>query len=133
MSAESDVDGNSVLSCLSTIFLNYSQTLWQQVTVDWYAGQSRQMNITSQSAVWYHSGKVPVPIRWVLVRDPQGKYEPVALLSTSLELDPVQLLNWFVRRRQVGVTLEERLAPIWVWKHSVNGQRRPLTTPPPSC
>ena len=94
--------------------LDDSQTLWQQVTVDWYDGQSRQMDITSQSAVWYHSGKVPVPIRWVLVRDPQGKYEPAALLSTSLELDPVQVLNWFVRRWQVEVTFEETRAHLGV-------------------
>ena len=26
-----------------------------------------------QTAVWYRSGKPPVPIRWVLVRDPQGE------------------------------------------------------------
>jgi hypothetical protein len=94
--------------------LDDSQTLWRQVTVDWYDGQSRQMDITSQSAVWYHSGKVPVPIRWVLVRDPQGKYEPAALLSTSLELDPVQVLNWFVRRWQVEVTFEETRAHLGV-------------------
>ena len=101
------------LPTLRTI-LDDSQTLWQQVTVNWYDGQIRQMDITSQSAVWYHSGKVPVPIRWVLVRDPQGKYESVALLSTSLELDPVQILCWFVRRWQVEVTFEEARAHLGV-------------------
>jgi hypothetical protein len=94
--------------------LDDSQTLWQRVTVDWYDGLSRQMDITSQSAVWYHSGKVPVPIRWVLVRDPQGKYETAALLSTSLELDPMQILHWFVRRWQVEVTFEEARAHLGV-------------------
>ena len=94
--------------------LDDSQTLWQRVTVDWYDGLSRQMDITSQSAVWYHSGKVPVPIRWVLVRDPQGKYATAALLSTSLELDPMQILHWFVRRWQVEVTFEEARAHLGV-------------------
>jgi len=90
--------------------LDDSQTLWQQVAVNWYDGLSRQMEITSQTAIWYHSGKAPVPIRWVLVRDPQEKHEPAAFLSTSLELDPLQILNWFVRRWQVEVTFEETRA-----------------------
>ena len=72
------------------------------------------MEITSQTALWYHSGKPPVSLRWVLIRDPQGKYEPVALLSTSLELDPVQIVNWFVQRWQVEVTFEEVRAHLGV-------------------
>jgi hypothetical protein len=48
----------------------------------------RQMEITSATAVWNHSGKPPVPIRCVLVRDPKGEYETIALLSTDLDLCP---------------------------------------------
>ena len=69
--------------------------------------------MTSQTAVWYHSGIPPVPIRWVLIRDPQGEYETTALLATSLELDPLQIINWFVQRWQVEVTFEE-VVPISV-------------------
>jgi hypothetical protein len=72
------------------------------------------MEITSQTAVWYHSGKPPVPIRWVLIRDPQEEYETIALLSTSLELDPLQIVNWFVQRWQVEVTFEEVRAHLGV-------------------
>jgi len=39
--------------------------------------------LASGQAVWYHAGKPPVPIRWVLVRDPQGKFETRALLCTD--------------------------------------------------
>ena len=94
--------------------LDDSQTKWQQVIVNWYDGQSRQMDITSQTAVWYHSGKAPVPIRWVLVRDPHGKYDPAAFLATSLDLDPVQIVNWFVLRWQLEVTFEETRAHLGV-------------------
>jgi hypothetical protein len=76
--------------------LDDSQTKWQSVKVCWYDGQTQLMESTSQTAVWYHSGKPPVPIHWVLIRDPQEKYETIALLSTSLELDPLQIVNWFV-------------------------------------
>lgn len=94
--------------------LEDSQTEWQSVPVNWYDGQSRVMAITSQTAVWYHSGIPPVPIRWVLIRDPQGAYETSALLSTSLDSDPLQIVNWFVRRWQVEVTFEEVRAHLGV-------------------
>jgi hypothetical protein len=94
--------------------LDDRQTIWQSVKVNWYDGQTRLMEITSQTAVWYHSGKPPVSLRWVLIRDPQGKYEPVALLATSLAIDPVQIVNWFVQRWQVEVTFEEVRAHLGV-------------------
>ncbi len=94
--------------------LDDSQTEWQSVQVKWYDGRTRQMAITSQTAVWYHSGIPPVPIRWVLIRDPQGQYETIAVLSTSLESDPLQIVNWFVQRWQVEVTFEEVRAHLGV-------------------
>jgi len=94
--------------------LDDPQTKWKSVKVRWYDGQTQLMEITSQTAVWYHAGKPPVPIRWVLIRDPQGKYETLALLSTSLELAPLQIINWFVQRWQVEVTFEEVRAHLGV-------------------
>jgi hypothetical protein len=52
----------------------------------------------------------PLPIRWVLVRDPQGTFEPQALLCTDLTVDPVQILAWFVLRWRLEVTWQEARA-----------------------
>ena len=65
------------------------------------------MELTSQTAVWYRSGKPPVPLRWVLVRDPQGEFTPQALLCTDPSADPAQILEWFVLRWQPEVTFQE--------------------------
>ena len=35
------------------------------------------------TAIWYRSGKPPVLIRWVLIRDPQGAFTTQALLCTD--------------------------------------------------
>ena len=51
-----------------------------------------------------------LPIRWVLVRDPQGEFEPQALLCTDLMVDPVQILEWFVLRWRLEVTWQEARA-----------------------
>ena len=76
----------------------------------WYGGGERVVEVTSETAVWYHTGLPPVPVRWVLVRDPLEEFPPQALLSTNLESDPVEMLQWFVRRWRVEVTFEEARA-----------------------
>jgi hypothetical protein len=52
----------------------------------------------------------PRLIRWVLVRDPQGKFEPQALLCTDLTVEPVPILTWFVLRWRLEVTWPEARA-----------------------
>ena len=65
------------------------------------------LKIATGTAVWYHTGLPPVPLRWVLVRDPQGRFETQALLYTDQAARPAQILGWFVQRWQLEVTLEE--------------------------
>ncbi len=59
------------------------------------------------TAVWYHSGIPPVPIRWVLVQNPLGEHEPQAFLSTDLDAAPETILQWFVSRWRVETTFQE--------------------------
>lgn len=91
-----------------------TETHWQQVKLPWYGGCTRCMEVVSDTAVWYHSGKPPVPIRWVLIRDPQDEYDPVALLCTQPEYTPMQIVSWFVRRWTVEVTFQEARAHLGV-------------------
>ena len=75
--------------------------------MSWYDGATRVVELTSQSAVWYRSGKPAVTIRWVLIRDPQGAFDPQALLCTDPAADPTQILQWFVLRWQLEVTFQK--------------------------
>jgi hypothetical protein len=87
------------------------QTKWQEVTVhDWYGAPQRVVEVVTGTCVWYHAGMPAVPIRWVLIRDPQEKFETQALLSTKLAATPQQILEWFVRRWQMEGTFEEARA-----------------------
>ena len=88
-------------------YLAASDTQWTTVEVRWYDGQIREMELASDTAVWFHYGKTPVPICWVLVRDPQGEYETTCLLCTDQTVAPLQVVEWFVMRWQVEVTFEE--------------------------
>src|SRR5437763_12963922 len=78
-------------------------TLWETVTLRWYGGVLRTVELASGTAVWYHPGKPVVPLRWVLLRDPQGEFTPQALLSTDVTNAPQQIVEWFVQRWQVEV------------------------------
>lgn len=94
--------------------LHDPKTPWQRLWVNWYGKGPRRVAVTTGTAVWYHSGQVPVPIRWVLVRDPLGQFEPRALLSTNLSLSAREIVELFTRRWQVEVTLEETRAHLGI-------------------
>jgi hypothetical protein len=84
------------------------KTRWQRMTIrQWYGESRRLIEIVSGTAVWWHSGQPVVPIRWVLIRDPKGKFQTQALLSTDLNVQPAQIVKWFVLRWQLEVTLRE--------------------------
>jgi DDE superfamily endonuclease len=83
-------------------------TSWQTVSVtNWYGTPERRLEICSQTAVWFHSGLPPVPLCWVLLRDPEGQFDPQALLCTDPDREPLQIISWFVQRWPVEVTFRE--------------------------
>lgn len=91
--------------------LTAEDTLWRTVTLSqWYGQGNKVVEIASGIATWFHKGKPTVPLRWVLVRDPQQKLTPQAFLCTDQDAEPVQILEWFVRRWQIEVTFEEARA-----------------------
>lgn len=91
--------------------LSDARTTWKAVEATWWYGQAaKRLDVTTGTAVWYHSGMPVVPLRWVLVRDPEGDLAPKAFLCTDQDADPTDVLRWFVRRWSVDVTFEEARA-----------------------
>jgi hypothetical protein len=88
--------------------LKRTSTRWRRVTVPgWYGEGDRKIEFCSATAVWRHGGMPIVPIRWVLLRDPLGRFSPQALLCTHPTRDPLQITRWFILRWQVEVTFQE--------------------------
>jgi hypothetical protein len=82
-------------------------TRWRRLLVPrWYSQGPRRVEIVSATALWYHTGQPAVPIRWVLIRDPQGKFAPQALLCTDLSATPLHIISWFIRRWQMETTFQ---------------------------
>lgn len=87
--------------------LDNPKTRWRSLLVTgWYGRGERMVEIVSGTAVWNHPGR-RVPIRYVLVRDPQGELDPQAFLCTDLDAEPSDILRWFIRRWSIEVTFAE--------------------------
>jgi hypothetical protein len=83
-------------------------TVWKTIIMpEWYGGKRCRLEFTSGTAIWYHGGMPPLPIRWVLVRDPAGIRKPQAFLCTDLDATPKTILGWYVHRWSVETTFEE--------------------------
>jgi hypothetical protein len=84
------------------------KTVWTKHAIRyWYGEVKRRIEFTSHTAVWFHCGKPPLPIRWVIVRDPLGRFTTQALLCTDLQATPLQIIEWFIQRWQLEVTQRE--------------------------
>jgi hypothetical protein len=89
-------------------------TCWETLTVPWYGGGTAQVEAATGTATWYHPGDPTVPLRWVLLRDPAGQFDPQALLSTDPTVTPAQIVAWFVARWSLEVTFQEARAHLGV-------------------
>ena len=62
------------------------ETVWQKQQIDWYGEEHQEVEIAAGKAVWYTPRRKPLPIRWVLVRDPLGELLPAAFVATDQAL-----------------------------------------------
>jgi hypothetical protein len=111
--------------------LEEPQTPWTRLTVNsWYGGDAREVEVCTDTAVWYHTGLPPVRLRGVLIRDPQQEFKPPALLATQLPHSPAPILAWLVRRWTMAVTWQETRAHLGIetqrqWRALAIGRTTP--------
>jgi hypothetical protein len=90
------------------------ETVWQKLTLDWYGEGERTLELCTGTALWYRSGSDPLPIRWVLTRDPQGKRPPKAIFSTDPTQPAEEIIKDFMKRWSLEVTFEEGRAHLGI-------------------
>jgi hypothetical protein len=89
-------------------------TCWHRSRVDWYGGESERVDWATGTALWYSTGTPPLPIRWVLVRDPQGERDTVAYFSTDVHQSAPTIITDCVKRWSHEVTFEEARAHLGI-------------------
>lgn len=85
-------------------------TEWAKQEIDWYSGQKHLIEFASGTNLWYTPSSDPLPIRWLLVRDPLDEFRPTAFFATNQNAKPLQILDWYIMRWGVEVTFEEARA-----------------------
>lgn len=81
---------------------------WTEVVFDeWYGKSRKTMLITFGDAIWSRHRYQKVPVRWVLIKDPEGQLDPVLLACTERDTSAMDIVRFFVRRWRVEVTFAE--------------------------
>lgn len=112
--------------------LNNPATKWRRLKIaNWYGSQEREIETCTGTALWYHPGKAPALIRWVLIRDPTGEFEAQAFLSTKVEHSEKEIVEHFIKRWRMEVTYEEARAHLGVetqrqWNDLAIGRTTPV-------
>ena len=80
---------------------------WTDIIVDGYGQKRKKLKYISNVSLWGVDGVPPVPIRWVLVVDPDGELDPLPLMSTDLTISPEKIITLYIQRWNLEVTFEE--------------------------
>jgi hypothetical protein len=88
--------------------LEQCQLKWKTIVLSgWYGQSNKVLEIASGTGLWYLPRSPIVPLRWIILRDPEGKLEPLVIATTDLDLDPITAIQYFVRRWRIEVTFAE--------------------------
>jgi hypothetical protein len=87
--------------------LQRADTPWQETEAQWYRGQKKKIQYVTTTCLWSPIGGEAIPIRLVVVKDPAGRFEPAALMSTDVTLSALVIIEEFVKRWAIEVTFRE--------------------------
>jgi hypothetical protein len=89
---------------------SHPATVWSRLRVRWYGGTRKRVLVCSRTGLWYRGGCPATPVRWVVVRDPQGQRGDEAFFTTDVEMSPKAIIESFVRRWGLETTFQEARA-----------------------
>lgn len=87
--------------------LTMEDLLWKDVEIVGYDGKKNRVKYLTNTAMWGVDGFCPIAIRWVLIKDPTGKMDPLPLMSTDVNLTAVRIIELYVDRWGLEVTFHE--------------------------
>ena len=78
-----------------------------RLTVAWYGGGQRRIEVVSGTGHWYKNGEGLVPIRWVFVHDCSGTHRDEYFFTTDLAMTPKMIVETFTGRWNIETTFQE--------------------------
>ena len=77
------------------------------LTVAWYGGERRRVEVVTGSGWWYKSGRPLVPVRWVFVRDRTGTHRDEYFFTTAVTMSPQAVIETYTGRWSIETTFQE--------------------------
>ena len=79
----------------------------RRVTVAWYGGGKRRVEVVSGVGHWYRQGHGLVKIRWIYVHDLTGDHRDDYFFTTDARMSVAKIVEMFVGRWDIEVTFAE--------------------------
>lgn len=92
---------------LSTPEQTVKRSSRSRLTVAWYGGGQRRIEVVSQTSHWYKAGAGLVPIRWVFVHDRDGTHRDEYFFATDPDMIPKTIVETFTGRWSIETTFQE--------------------------
>lgn len=80
------------------------------LTVGWYGGEQRHVEVISGTGHWYKGGQGLVPIRWVHVKDLDGTHRDEYFFTTAVNLTAKKIIECYTGRWAIETTFQEAKA-----------------------
>jgi DDE superfamily endonuclease len=77
------------------------------LTVAWYGGTTREIEIVTGTGHWYRIGEDLVEVRWGYVQDGTGTHRDEYFLTTDLTMKPQQMVAYYTKRWSIETTFQE--------------------------
>jgi DDE superfamily endonuclease len=79
----------------------------RHLTVAWYGGTSRAIELVTGTGHWYRIGEDLVAVRWVYVHDCTGTHRDEYFFTTDPHLNPKRLVECYTQRWSIETTFQE--------------------------
>ena len=78
-----------------------------RLTVAWYGGSTRDIEVVTGTGHWYRIGEDLVEVRWVYVHDGTGTHRDEYFFTTALTMKPQQIVECYTQRWSIETTFQE--------------------------
>jgi hypothetical protein len=78
-----------------------------RLTVAWYGGGTRDLEVVTGTGHWYRIGEDLVEVRWVYVHDGTGTHRDEYFFSTNTTMSPQQIVECYTQRWSIETTFQE--------------------------
>jgi hypothetical protein len=78
-----------------------------RLTVAWYGGSTRDIEVVTDTGYWYRIGEDLVQVRWVYVHDCTGTHRDEYFFTTDMTMKPQQIVECYTQRWSIETTFQE--------------------------